>query len=68
MRAGATALHAPGRAIAPAFWLAAPGQGMLRLHPGGRRGLRCFLGSTRRELRQQAAENELRSVQPSRQA
>src|SRR5271154_4057756 len=27
MRAGATALHAPGRAIAPAFWLAAPGQG-----------------------------------------
>jgi len=27
-------------------------RGRLRLHHGGRRGLRCFLGLTRRELRQ----------------
>jgi hypothetical protein len=31
---GATALHAPGRAIAPAFWLAAPGQGHASASPG----------------------------------
>jgi NAD(P)-dependent dehydrogenase (short-subunit alcohol dehydrogenase family) len=41
--------------------IAAPGQGMLWLHHGGRRGLRCFLcGLTRREPRQVLASQVLR--------
>jgi hypothetical protein len=32
-RAGATALHAPGRAIAPAFWVTAPRQGHASVSP-----------------------------------